>query len=246
MISQTSDGQAENTLWIQFLKAKITADLSFLRADANFVLVHLDAANKSAQIQRWNGVGLARKVTAWKNGDANIRPEAFSRPQISLMGFTLSVALFHVNWLAKKARVSYQWLCEQDPPFVLGLNDSSRQQPAENASGWIVELWRHFESRLKFKSSFYHPTRRAGSGIFKLAVDELASGRADVVLAPFAAVHGDMQLVDFTLPFTTFRFQSQANNLYIYYIFLDSSYMGLCCVFPTLANNDPINLFNFL
>lgn len=99
-LSQTSAAQAagaENTFWIHFAKGKIATDLSFLRADANFMLVHLDAPNKSAQIHRWNGVGLAKNVTAWKNGDKNIRPEAFSRPQISLLGFTLSVALFHVT-----------------------------------------------------------------------------------------------------------------------------------------------------
>lgn len=86
------------------------------------------------------------------------------------------------------------------------VNSSSLQHRVENASGWIVELWRQLETRLKFKSSFYQPTRRAGGGFFKLAVEELATGRADIVLAPFAVVHGDLQLVDFTLPFTTFRY----------------------------------------
>jgi len=102
MLSQTSDAQAagaENTLWIHFSKGQISSDLSFLRADANFMLVQLDAPNKSAQIHRWNGVGLAKNATAWKNGDKNIRSQAFSRPRISLRGFTLSVALFHVNCL---------------------------------------------------------------------------------------------------------------------------------------------------
>jgi len=84
------------------------------------------------------------------------------------------------------------------------LNGSSRQFPVEKLSGWIVELWKQLETRLKFNSSYYHPTRRARGGFFKLAVEELASGRADVVLAPFAAVHGDLQHVDFTFPFTTF------------------------------------------
>jgi hypothetical protein len=100
---QTSDAQAagaENTLWIHFSKGQISTDLSFLRADANFMLVQLHAPNKSAQIHRWNGVGLAKNVTAWKNGDKNIKSQAFSRPRISLRGLTLSVALFHVNWLA--------------------------------------------------------------------------------------------------------------------------------------------------
>jgi hypothetical protein len=86
------------------------------------------------------------------------------------------------------------------------LNGSSQQLPVEKVSGWMVELWRQLETRLKFNSSFYYPTRRARSGFFKLAVEELASGRADAVLAPFAAVHGDLQLVDFTMPFTTFRY----------------------------------------
>jgi len=97
----------EKIFWVYFAKGKV-ANLSFLRADANFMLVLLDAETKSAKIQLWNGAGFSKTTSTWKSDDKVLTPSTLRRPEISFGGQTLSVALFHV--IISLSRISLVYL----------------------------------------------------------------------------------------------------------------------------------------
>ncbi|CAB3366056.1 Hypothetical predicted protein [Cloeon dipterum] len=91
---------------------------------------------------------------------------------------------------------------KKDPPFVIIKNEGNKS----SAEGWLVDVWNDLRSQLRFTFKFYQPSRRnANANRTKVSVQELSSGRAEVILTPAVPTLGNFHLAEFTYPVATLR-----------------------------------------
>ncbi|XP_065335965.1 glutamate receptor ionotropic, NMDA 1-like [Cloeon dipterum] len=165
----------------------LTADVG-LRSDTILTSAYFTSKDY-ANLFRWNGLQHVEK-SSWQ-GPGRIPADITDQPNKDLTGQKLSVAVF------------------DDPPFVYISNASASGAINETQiTGWLVDIWRDLSNILKFTSSFYRPTRvDANIGIFKRAVEELKSGRADVVLYPFVVTANVLDAAEFSMPVINLRYR---------------------------------------
>ncbi|CAB3366058.1 Hypothetical predicted protein [Cloeon dipterum] len=166
----------------------LTADVG-LRPDTQLVSAKFQSAGVT-NLYLWNGIEHVSTKSPWLGSSRPIPADAVDQPNMDLTGQKLSVAIF------------------DDPPFVIAPVTLNKTINESQISGWMVDVWKDLQGYLKFSSTYYKPTRIDLSvGVFRRAVEELKSGRADVVLYPFVVTADDIDIADFSMPVTNLKYR---------------------------------------
>ncbi|CAB3367951.1 Hypothetical predicted protein [Cloeon dipterum] len=159
-----------------------------LRPDTKLLNVVLNE-DSTITLQQWTGASYTIDVV-WSGPSSSIPTELAVPPNYNLSGIVLSVAVFH------------------DPPFVI-LTNVTRPgliNPSQ-VNGWLVDVWYDLQNILLFETRFYTPKLSTSVTKLKASVDELQTGRADVVLAPFVVTISDFDLAEYSMPIADIRFR---------------------------------------
>ncbi|XP_059473280.1 uncharacterized protein LOC132195355 [Neocloeon triangulifer] len=182
-------GNAVSWIHIRFSNQRnLTTDIG-LRPDTDLVSAHIQSEGL-ANLYRWNGI-LHTLKSNWDGIGQKVPSDIADQPNMDLLGQRLSVAIF------------------DDPPFVYAANITSNTAINEALiSGWMVDIWKDLQNILKFRTTYYRPARvDLTVGMFRRAVEELKSGRADVVLSPFVITADDIDLADFSMPIINLKYR---------------------------------------
>jgi hypothetical protein len=105
---------------------------------------------------------------------------------------------------------------------------NSRSIEPSKLSGWLIDIWFDLQKILAFKlvlfnrrikeliqfivctqcsSSFYNPTRQGITRV-KSSVEELETGRADIILSPFVVTVVDLDIAAYSMPIADLKYES--------------------------------------